>query len=355
MPIQVAGTQNRVAGRTETRVVIGIELTSATLPAVGPRVLLVDDNYFFRAGLKTLLAAYAIQVVGEAGNGWEAVEQADALRPDIVLMDLRMPQLGGVEAARLIREHQPHTQVIILTAYDEPEFRDGTEDGSVVGYLVKGSRPESIHEALVAAYGAPVPAVTPIDPADPANQDEALQRLTAAQMHLATLRRDAHGPDQQAAFEALEDAVEIDIRGLRDLVFEIQPPTLEPRGLATAIESLLARHAETCGYQWTVHDELPTQPRQTIYSAALGITREAIDNIRQHAEATTVRVALEERRGGGIRIEIVDDGRGLKPSDLSDAAVGLAAMRSRAEEFGGSCRIWSLPGAGTTVKLSLPS
>lgn len=326
---------------------------TAELPNTGPRVLLADDNYFFRAGLKSLLADYAVEIVGEAGNGWEAVEQADAVHPDIVLMDLRMPQLGGLEAARLIREHQPDTQVIILSAYDEPELRSGTEDGSVIDYLVKGSRPELIHEALVAAYGAPVPPVPALDPADPANQDEALQRLTAAQMQLATLRRDTHDPHRQAALDELEQAVEIGIEGLRDLVFEIRPPALERRRLGVTIEGLLARHAETCGYQWSVQDRLASQPPEGLYGVALGIAREAIDNVRQHAEAETVSVSLDER-DGGIYVEVADDGCGLSPSDLSDAAVGLAAMRSRAEEVGGSCRIWSLPGAGTTVKLWLP-
>lgn len=330
-----------------------MEQRSATLPRTGPRVLLADDNYFFRAGLKTLLAAYEVEVVGEASNGWEAVEQADILHPDIVLMDLRMPQLGGVEAARLIREHQPDARVIIFTAYDEPELRVGTEDGSVLEYMVKGSRPELIHEALFAAYGAPVPPVTPVDPESTINQDEALQRLTAAQMHLATLCRETKSPDRRAALEQLEQAVEVDIEELRDLMFEIRPPALAHRELGAAIESLLAHHAQSCGYQWTMQDRLRSQPPQETYNVALGIAREAIDNVRQHANATNVTVSIEES-DEGISLEVVDDGRGLTPSDLSDAAVGLAAMRSRAEEFGGSCRIWSLPGAGTTVRLWLP-
>ncbi|MEX2440398.1 MAG: response regulator [Actinomycetota bacterium] len=345
-------TRFRVAGPTETRGDDRDDGTSGDPAHDRPRILLADDNYFFRVGLRSLLADYEVEIVGEAGNGWEAVEQADALHPDIVLMDLRMPQLGGLEAARLIREHHPDTQAIILSAYDDPELRHGNDGATVADYLVKGSRPESIREALVAAYGAPVPDAPAPNGAEP-DEEDVLQRLTAAQMQLATLRRATRDPDRRAALDELEHAVEIGIEGLRDMVFEIRPPALQTQGLGTTIEGLLARHAGACGYRWSVQDRLVSQPPAGLYGVALGIAREAIDNIRLHSEAQVVCVSLEER-GGAIYIEIVDDGRGLSPADLSDNAVGLAAMRSRAEDVGGWCRIWSLPGAGTTVKIWLP-
>lgn len=122
------------------------------------------------------------------------------------------------------------------------------------------------------------------------------------------------------ALDELEQAVEIGIEGLRDLVFEIQPPALGRRRLGVAIEGLLARHADTCGYRWSVQDRLPSQP-EGLYGVALGVAHEAIDNVRQHAQAETVSVSLQER-DGGIYVEVVDDGRGLSPSDLSEPLWG---------------------------------
>ena len=79
------------------------------------RVLLVDDHPLFLDGLKNLLAARGIDVVGIAHDGLEALEQARALRPDVVLMDIHMPRLNGLAAPRLIRAELPETRIVMLT------------------------------------------------------------------------------------------------------------------------------------------------------------------------------------------------------------------------------------------------
>jgi YesN/AraC family two-component response regulator len=103
-----------------------------------PRVLLVEDDEESRHLLRDLLEAEDVAVVGEAGNGVEALELAMEIEPEVVLMDIRMPDMGGLEAARLVRDSLPFTQVIILTAYDGPLPARTAEEAGVYAYLVKG-------------------------------------------------------------------------------------------------------------------------------------------------------------------------------------------------------------------------
>lgn len=116
------------------------------------RVLLVDDQAMFREGLRTLFSVQPdLNVVGEAANGEEAVELADQLEPDVVLMDLRMPVLDGAAATRRITERHPECRVIVLTTFDDNEaVFEGLRAGAV-GYLLKDASSEKLFEAVRAA------------------------------------------------------------------------------------------------------------------------------------------------------------------------------------------------------------
>lgn len=116
------------------------------------RVLLVDDQALFREGLATLLSVWdEIEIVGEAGNGEEAISAVVEAKPDVVLMDLRMPVLDGVAATRRIREVMPATRVIVLTTFDDDEHVfDGLRAGAV-GYLLKDVPSAKLVEAIQAA------------------------------------------------------------------------------------------------------------------------------------------------------------------------------------------------------------
>lgn len=113
------------------------------------KILLADDQALFRDGLRVLLSTQPdFEVVGEAGTGEEALRLAARLRPDIVLMDMRMPVLGGVEATRRLRETQPHCRVIVLTTFDEDELVfEGLRAGAV-GYLLKAVSTPRLLEAI---------------------------------------------------------------------------------------------------------------------------------------------------------------------------------------------------------------
>jgi DNA-binding NarL/FixJ family response regulator len=116
------------------------------------RLLLVDDQALFREGLRTLLSLHEdLQVVGEAGNGLEALAAADALHPDVVLMDLRMPVLDGVAATRRLLAAHPASRVIVVTTFDDDELVfDGLRAGAV-GYLLKDVSSDKLVEAIRAA------------------------------------------------------------------------------------------------------------------------------------------------------------------------------------------------------------
>ena len=116
------------------------------------RVLLVDDQALFRDGLRAVLSVHpGIEVIGEAANGEEAVALARRLAPHVALMDLRMPGMNGVEATRRIRVADPGCQVIVLTTFDDDEQVFDALRAGAVGYLLKGSSPEKLTEAIRAA------------------------------------------------------------------------------------------------------------------------------------------------------------------------------------------------------------
>jgi two-component system NarL family response regulator len=102
------------------------------------RVMLVDDQELFRRGLDLVLRDEPdIEVVGEAGDGLAAIERAAELQPDVVMMDVRLPGVGGIEAARRIRNAQPSTKVVMLTVSDDEEDLFGAIRAGVSGYLLK--------------------------------------------------------------------------------------------------------------------------------------------------------------------------------------------------------------------------
>ena len=117
------------------------------------RILIVDDQAIVRKGICALLAEVEdIQVVGEAGGGQEAVEQAKALQPDVILMDLVMPGMDGAATTRAIRERCPQIQVIALTSFKEKELVEGALQAGAIGYLLKNVSADELAEAIRAAH-----------------------------------------------------------------------------------------------------------------------------------------------------------------------------------------------------------
>jgi DNA-binding NarL/FixJ family response regulator len=124
------------------------------------KILIADDHALFRDSLRSLLEAHDLEVIGEAKNGREAVELSHRLKPDVVLMDLSMPEMDGLAATRLISADQPDVKVIVLTASDEDSKLFEAIKSGAQGYLLKNLESEDFF-TLLDGVNRGEPALTP--------------------------------------------------------------------------------------------------------------------------------------------------------------------------------------------------
>jgi DNA-binding NarL/FixJ family response regulator len=163
-------------------------------PATQIRVLIVDDHPVVREGLAGMLATQPdIDVVGEAGNGLEGVKLAHSLNPDLILMDLQMPNMDGAAAIRQIRKELPDCRVLVLTAFDTDERILHSIEAGAQGYLLKGAPRDELFRAIrIVAEGGSL--LQPSVAAKLLNrvgqmlkQDEATEHLTDREMEVLRL------------------------------------------------------------------------------------------------------------------------------------------------------------------------
>ncbi len=117
------------------------------------RVLIVDDHTIVRKGIRALLAEIeGFEVVGEAGDGQAAITQAAALQPDVILMDLAMPKMDGIEAIRQIKLSQPESRILVMTSFATDDKVFPAIKAGALGYLLKESAPEELVQAIRQIY-----------------------------------------------------------------------------------------------------------------------------------------------------------------------------------------------------------
>ncbi len=117
------------------------------------KVLIADDHTLVRQGIRSLLALTAdIEIVGEAADGRQAVEKVRQLAPDVVLMDLAMPKMGGLEATRRIRKEFPATKILVVTQYDDSEYVIPVIEAGARGFITKMASPLELASAIQAVY-----------------------------------------------------------------------------------------------------------------------------------------------------------------------------------------------------------
>jgi DNA-binding NarL/FixJ family response regulator len=115
------------------------------------RILLVDDHPIVRQGLKTLLEGHSgWEVIGEASDGAEAVEKAGRLKPDIIVLDVTMPKMNGLEACRLLRKQVPQLEILFVTQHDSPHMMREALEAGARGYVVKSNAARDLLEAVEA-------------------------------------------------------------------------------------------------------------------------------------------------------------------------------------------------------------
>jgi len=205
----------------------------------GVRVLVVDDDDLMRAGLRAVLSSdETIEVVGEATTGRHAIERVRALRPQVVLMDVRMPDLDGIAATREVLASTPEVKVVILTTFEQDDYVFGAINAGASGFLLKRTRPDELITAVhtVAAGDSLLsPSVTRTvldrvakQRVSPSDTDRRLQELTPREREvLELITRGSSNSEIAEALVIEESTVKTHVKrvlmklGLRDRIHAV--------------------------------------------------------------------------------------------------------------------------------------
>jgi two-component system, NarL family, response regulator LiaR len=168
------------------------------------RILLAEDHAIVRQGIKYFLQSKGETIIGEATNGREAVEMARSLHPDVIVMDIHMPELTGIEATRRIRHEYDDIRVLVLTAYDEPSYVHALLDAGADGYVLKTAELSELYRVLQeVAVGHTAFNPELMRKAAQFQQQQAAYADTLTEREIDVLREAAHGLTNKEIGQAL--------------------------------------------------------------------------------------------------------------------------------------------------------
>ncbi len=374
----------------------------AVLPSVADarplRVLLVDDNAGFRGSLLALLVAGNLEVVGEAASGLEALDLAAELMPDVVLMDVRMPAMDGIEATRLLRERFPKVGVVALSSHEDQKIVREMLVAGATGYVLKDSDGDDILNAVARAASGGALLSPEVTPRVIEELTEALERerrrareLEAAQEALVERAARRHDLVARLSHE-LRTPVTV-ILGVAQTLAKV---TASPEQQGELLSRLVARAQDMARlverFELTIDAGLTEQvdvaevargvaaadDRVTVTSAApplrahlnrvvaRRVVDELVDNARRFSEEGTPVGVHVQLGPGRIEVRVTDHGPGIDPHDyerifgaleqLEDLNVrvhqgtgmGLALARTAARAMGGDIVVESSSDEGST-------
>src|SRR5215212_6706158 len=359
---------------------------SATLPLESPgriRVLVVDDNDGFRESLVFLLSGEDLEVIGQARSGLEAIEMVRQLSPDVVLMDVRMPEMDGIEATRRLKASRPGLEVVALTSMEEQRaVRDMLVAGAS-GYVLKDSDGDAIVHAVREAVSGGALLSPEVTPAVIEELTDALERerRRARQLELAQealLERAAHrqqllgrvGHELRTPVTVILGIAQTMRRGQMpeaDLANALEALEERAEGLARLVQRFeavlevgltewlnitdLARAVATRDAR--VRVEAPNAPAMTTLNrtAGLRILEELVDNALAFSPAdglVTVRVHNDDEEG--LTVRVIDQGPGIDP----DAVTRIFEPLEQAEQL--HTRVHQGVGIGLSIaRMSAPA
>jgi DNA-binding NarL/FixJ family response regulator len=299
------------------------------------RVLIADDHPIVRRGLRNILAAETDMTVQEATDGAAALKAIEAGPFDVLVLDLNMPQVSGLDVLRALKGRRPGLRVLLLSALPEYEAAVRVIRSSAGGYLSKEMAPEE----LVAA----------------------IRRVAAGSRHIGTDLGELLADSLTASKKRVRSCAKCVDREAPRRIDSIRPPD---RDRIAASHS--GRHG-SCGCHrmgsggiWSVQRaEVPIGLTRGIdwerATAMFHIFQETLTNVARHSMATELTERLA-RENGDLSLEVHDNGKGISEEKLSEGqSLGILGMRERALLLGGELIIRGNPGQGTTVKVRIPA
>ena len=348
------------------------------------RVVLADDTADLRSLMRTLLEREGFEIVGEAADGFEAVDLATRLRPDILLLDLAMPALDGLEALPRVRADAPETKVVVLSGFQAAQIGEEARRGGAHAYIEKGTGPDELIAALREVMGGQQP-TTPEPPPAPPPQEQVVSALihelsapvTVIEGFVALIDMPRAEIDDQTYARAV-GAIRRNASHLRGLLSafgdarRIDVNALDLKLEPTDIGALVTDTAESLRGLIEPHPlELDVQPTPVLDVDPVRV-RQAVINLVQNAakfsraeQTIEIAVALGQ---DAVRVTVSDHGSGIPVEDqhrlfgkftrlrrdTPGTGLGLYISRGIARAHGGDIVLDESSPAGSRFTLTLP-